>query len=167
MSGMHTWRKIIPGGQQCPPGNGIPAWVGLRAASGRESGFTLLELLTVVIILGVLAAVVVPRYLDIADLARKTSAKGALAEGVARFNLAYVSYVKDNRHAPPDMEAMSSAAYLDLDASNRVVVGDYRLTYATRDSEVVITVEMSIGGGWQGISAQDGGELTRSVEWGS
>jgi prepilin-type N-terminal cleavage/methylation domain-containing protein len=50
------------------------------------SGFTLLEIIAVIVILSIIAVVAVPRYFDLQEEARNKTIKTALAEGIGRVN---------------------------------------------------------------------------------
>lgn len=63
----------------------------LKKAMDNQKGFTLVEIIAVLVILGILAAVAVPKYFELQKDARNKSAEGALAEGVARINQHFAS----------------------------------------------------------------------------
>lgn len=66
------------------------------ARVGRSGGFTLIEILVVVVIIGILAAVVVPRFMDEPDKARQVKARQDIQAIVTALNM----YRLDNQVYP-------------------------------------------------------------------
>ena len=66
----------------------------------NQKGFTLIEIIAVLVILGILAAVAVPRYLDMQGEARIKAAQAAIAEVKAQASQFYgIKLLRDG--APP------------------------------------------------------------------
>ncbi|MET0204649.1 MAG: type II secretion system major pseudopilin GspG [Casimicrobiaceae bacterium] len=72
--------------------------------AARHRGFTLIEIMVVIVILGVLAALVVPRVLDRPDEARNVAAKSDLATIVGALKL----YRLDNQRFPTTEQGLTA-----------------------------------------------------------
>ena len=64
----------------------------LRILKGNK-GFTLIELVIIIILIGLLAAIAIPRYVDLRDQAVRASAQATLDAGRAAINLDFAQKV--------------------------------------------------------------------------
>ena len=109
------------------------------ADSGRSrprAGFTLVEIITALVILAVLAAVAIPRYLSLADMARVRALDNALATGLSHVSMAFGRLVLQNQGQAPSAEALAAAATAQAPQS-----ADYAYSFAaTAAGGVGVTV---------------------------
>jgi len=68
----------------------------------NQKGFTLIEIIAVLVILGLLSAVAVPKYMDMQNQARIKSAAAAIAETKSRLSSAYAQYLLANNGSAPN-----------------------------------------------------------------
>lgn len=102
----------------------------------RQQGFTLIEIIAVIVLLGVLAAVLVPKYSDLTTEAKAKAAMQAIAEGQARVNAAAARYILATGSVPGSYAVMTASP-----AGNTLSTGagDYTLAFAATTGGVAMT----------------------------
>jgi prepilin-type N-terminal cleavage/methylation domain-containing protein len=109
----------------------------------NNKGFTLIELIAVIVIIGIIGAVAMPKFVGLTETAADRAAEQAVAEGKTRLT---------NQHAIRLMNADAYANNLTgIIESVSTDAGDYRLEFVVAGSEVKIT---AVGNQERGVSGR-------------
>jgi type IV pilus assembly protein PilA len=113
-----------------------------RERSNGEGGFTLVELLVVMLILGLLAAIAIPSFFNQRDKAKDADAKA----GVRTAQTAIESYATDNGGSyvgatAADLEAIESTLVdVDLNEPSGLADDAYTVSVTAEDTENVFSI---------------------------
>lgn len=100
----------------------------------NQKGFTLVEIIAVLVILGILAAFAIPKYFNLQQDAKDKAVQGALAEGKARVTQYAAQQLLSNGSFP---DAYGSAVGTHA--------GDFTLGYTGNASSVTVTASGTVG----------------------
>lgn len=93
-----------------------------RSKVCNQKGFTLIEIIAVLVILGILAAVAIPRFMDLTSVASDKAAMQAVSEGKSRLSNQFARNLLTGNS--------NTTALLITKATNSLAdAGDYTLSY--------------------------------------
>jgi prepilin-type N-terminal cleavage/methylation domain-containing protein len=99
----------------------------------NQKGFTLIEIIAVLVILGILAAVAIPRFMDLTSVASDKAAMQAVAEGKSRLSNQFArNLLTGNSNTTALLIAKATASLTDA--------GDYTLAYEAAGTATEIRV---------------------------
>lgn len=114
---------------------------------GNNSGFTLIEIIAVLVLLGILAAVAVPKYMNMQTQAQGKAVEGALAAAASNSTMAYSKFLLVNSSMP---NAIAANAWSDGTNTQAIDtnLGDFTSSYAFDNATGTITVTITAGPVW-------------------
>ena len=119
-----------------------------RSKVSNQKGFTLIEIIAVLVILGILAAVAIPRFMDLTTVASDKAAMQAVAEGKSRLSNQFARNLLSSATNTVDF-MLNQVNVVDPTLKN---AGDYTLTF-TKVSNSQINVKADGVGSVKGTNS--------------
>jgi len=119
-----------------------------------EAGFTLLELMVVMIIIGVLAAIAIPSYLT----QIKRAKEAVLREDLHVMRQAIDQYTVDKQKAPQSLDDLVQSGYMKALPTDPLT--NRADTWVTEQSDSYSSVDQTESGGMNNVRSGAGGVAT-------
>jgi MSHA pilin protein MshA len=118
----------------------------LKKTLRNQKGFTLIEIIAVLVILGILAAVAIPKYMDMQNTSRTKAAQGQIAEVKGRLSTFLAGYMLSNNGAKPatgtDLITFANNNTAGVCPTTATTEGDFEFMCAAVSTNIV-TVTVS------------------------
>ena len=107
--------------------------------SKKQMGFTLIEIVMVLVLLGILSAVAVPKYFDLRAQAELKAAQAIVAEGQARINATFADQLLSGKTCKQALEEVTKSGSTVLNN----IAENWTLSYtaAVVDTQGKVTAE--------------------------
>lgn len=127
----------------------------------NQQGFTLIEIIAVIVLLGVLAAVLVPKFTNLTNDARQKALSQAIAEGQARINQGSAAYILSNGVVP------TTWTLANLGVSSAETSGDYTIKYGSPNAGTVAITAGYTASAYSAVTSMGTGYLPTAATTGT
>lgn len=117
----------------------------------QKSGFTSIEILCVLIVLGILSAIAIPWYIDFQEDAQRKAAQSAVAEAQSRLNAVFANEILSGKSCAIAQSSALNFLNTNTDAGK---IGEYSISLGNRDEDsvpVVVSINETLVSGLNAI----------------